>query len=60
MKIGDKIIFSTSKGALKTGIVKDVKDILHQDEYNEVYTIELENGKLLYVDLSHILQKIEK
>jgi len=58
IKTGEKIIFSTPKGTLKTGTVKDVKDVLHEDEYDEVYTVELENGKLHYVDSNHIIQKI--
>jgi len=46
MKTGDQIMFSTPKGTVKIGIVKDIKDVLHGDEYCEVYTVELENGKM--------------
>jgi hypothetical protein len=51
----DRVIFSTPKGTIKIGIVKEVKSILNQDEYEDIYTIELENGKVHYVDTNHIL-----
>jgi hypothetical protein len=58
IKTGDQIMFSTPKGAVKIGIVKDIKDVLHGDEYCEVYTVELENGKTHYVDSNHVINKI--
>lgn len=56
--IGDAVMFSTSKGAVKIGVIKDIKSVLHQDEYEDIYTIELENGKAHYVDASHMINKI--
>ena len=56
--IGDTVIFSTSKGAVKVGVVKEIKSILHQDEYEDVYSIELETGKIHYVDSSHMISKV--
>gem|GEM_PF-6560582 len=51
-------MFSTQKGTVKIGVVKDTKNVLHQDEYEDVYTIELETGKLHYVDSSHMINKV--
>lgn len=59
-KPGDKIMFSTPKGVVKVGIVTDVKSVLHQDEYEDVYTIELESGKIHYVDASHVISKVSE
>lgn len=56
--IGDMVMFSTAKGAVKLGTIKDTKSVLNQDEYEDIYTIELENGKIHYVDLNHIINKI--
>lgn len=56
--IGDTVMFSTSKGAVKIGIIRDIKNILHQDEYEDIYTIELETAKVYYVDISHIINKV--
>ena len=56
--IGDTVMFSTPKGTVKIGAVKDIKSILHQDEYEDVYTIELETGKIHYVDSSHMISKV--
>lgn len=56
--IGDMVMFSTAKGAVKLGTIKDAKSVLNQDEYEDIYTIELENGKIHYVDLNHIINKI--
>jgi hypothetical protein len=58
LKTNDQVIFSTPKGTVKTGIIKDVKSVLNQDEYEDVYTIELENGKIHYADFNHIINKI--
>jgi len=51
-------MFSTSKGAVKIGLIKDIKSILHQDEYEDVYTVELETSKIHYVDQNHIINKV--
>jgi hypothetical protein len=57
--IGDTVMFSSIKGTVKIGIIKDIKSILHQDEYEDVYSIELETGKIHYVDQNHMI-KISK
>jgi hypothetical protein len=56
--IGDTVMFSSIKGTVKIGIVKDIKSILHQDEYEDVYSIELETGKIHYVDQNHMINKV--
>jgi hypothetical protein len=56
--MGDTIIFSTPKGTVKIGVIKEIRSALHQDEYEDVYTVELENGKIHYVDLNHFISKI--
>jgi hypothetical protein len=55
---GDMVMFSTPKGTVKIGVVKEIKSILHQDEYEDVYSIELETGKIHYVDSSHMINKV--
>jgi hypothetical protein len=57
-KTEDRVIFSTPKGAVKTGIIKKVESVLNQDEYEDIYTVELENGKIHYVDTNHIINKV--
>lgn len=56
--IGDTVMFSTLKGTVKVGVIKDIKSVLHQDEYEDIYTIELEGSKVHYADHSHIINKI--
>ena len=51
-------MFSSIKGTVKIGIIKDIKSILHQDEYEDVYSIELETGKIHYVDQNHMINKV--
>jgi hypothetical protein len=51
-----KVMFSTVKGTVKVGTVITTRHRLIQDEYEDVFVIETEEGKLYQVDESHIIQ----
>mgnify|MGYP003349212752 CR=1 FL=1 len=59
-KIGDSVMFSTPKGTVKVGVIKDVKSVLHFDEYEDVYTVEIETGKIYYIDHNRIINKVQQ
>jgi hypothetical protein len=53
-----KIMFHTSKGKVRVGVIVSKTQRQHEDEIEDVYVVKLENEHEYYVTEDHIIEKL--